>query len=83
LDPAGKPLFSIPIRKAFGGATVTADDKLLVSDGPELIVFGADGVSRVLHDFAQQSLKTPPILTPQGRILVASDETLFCLRVQP
>jgi len=81
-DPVGKPLFSIPIKRAFAGATVTADDKLLVSDGPELIVFGTDGVSRVLHDFAQP-LKTPPILTSQGRILVASDETLFCLRVQP
>jgi len=82
-DPAGNPVFSIPIKNGFGGAAVTADDKLLVADGPELVVFGSDGLSKVLHSFGKESLKTPAILTPQGRILVATDETLFCLQPVP
>jgi hypothetical protein len=76
---SGRMLWEHPLGGKFAGATVTGDDNLLVSEGSRVVVYDLEGKSRVLFDCIDQQLSTPPVLTEKGRLLVASDRTLFCL----
>ena len=50
-----------PALRRFGGAVVTADDKLLASDGPDIVYFGRRGERVAVHNFkdAPQSRDRP------------------------
>jgi hypothetical protein len=75
LGPDGKKLWER--RGAFtGGATMTADDRLLVADGPHVYAVDASGrVSEVTH-VERVVFVTPPILTANGMLVVASGQRL-------
>jgi hypothetical protein len=84
-DTRGSMIWLRPALKKFGGATITAGDKLLGSDGGDVIYFGPTGqrVAVVHLDLDEEaedeeSLSTPPILTKSGRLLVASGTHLYC-----
>lgn len=64
------------------GGVVTGDDHLLLAVGSEIISFDAEGHSRVLSSFKEEVLSTPPILTSQNELLVASPSALHCLKAQ-
>lgn len=80
VNPNGKLAWARGGRVA--GATVTADDQLLVSDGSELAAYDADGKRRILYDFRDEVLSTPPVLTAGGELIVASPNHLFVLSPQ-
>jgi hypothetical protein len=61
------------------GAVVTADDQLIVSADTHLIAFNSEGEGRLLSSFAPDILKTPPILTANHEMLVASASRLYGL----
>jgi hypothetical protein len=74
----GKLLWeSIPGGR-IAGATVTADDQLLVSTSLGVVaVRGADSSHPVVKMDGDSPL-TPPVLTTEGRLLVAGRKTLYC-----
>ena len=67
------------VAAPIAGATVTADNQLLVSSGNSLIVFDAMGDTNFLYFFENEYVDTPPILTERGRIIVATQRKLYCL----
>jgi len=75
----GKLSWSRTTKAYIGGATVTADDQLLVSEGGEIAAYNASGERRVVANIPDAAA-TPPVLTDRGELLVASSDTLFCLR---
>jgi hypothetical protein len=79
IAPSGRLAWVRSLKTARASAVVTADDQLLVSDGSELVVFDESGKRRVLQTFADDVLTTPPVLSSDGEILVASEHRLYCL----
>ena len=79
----GKELWKRQLSGSRVGMIVTPNGDLLVSDGPELAVYNKDGERKRLYEFAGQELCTPPVLTADGELLVASKENLYCLTPQP
>jgi hypothetical protein len=79
--PDGNPRWLKSAAGRTGGAVVTADDQLLVSEGNEVAAYGVRGDRRLVHRFEEQ-LVTAPIIIDGDRILVASDRRLFCLMPQ-
>lgn len=60
------------------GAVVLADDHLLISAGSELLSLDPEGEAKV-HNTFEETLSTAPVMSSDGRILVASSRNLFCL----
>lgn len=79
IENDGKQHLNYVIKNAFKGATATADDKLLVSDGNELVLFEKNGESKLLFDFGNEQILTSPVITNGGDILVATKRFLYCL----
>ena len=61
------------------GAVATID-RLLLSAGHEVACYDETGERDVLFT-AEGFLRTPPVLTQQGEIIVAGDGVLHCLEV--
>jgi hypothetical protein len=61
------------------GATVTADDRLLMAAGARVSAVDAEGRERVLFECPDGQIFAPPILTADGEMLVATRERLHRL----
>jgi hypothetical protein len=61
------------------GIAIAPDDRLLVSAGSKLLAFDARGTRRVLWDFGADSLVTPPAMSRDGALYVASRAHLYRL----
>lgn len=59
-----------------GGATITADDQLLVATDAKIVVVDPAGRTTELASAPKEIFLTPPILTAAGLLLVASGTTL-------
>lgn len=81
LDAAGKLLWQRVPSGPVGGAIVTGDGQLLVAEGERIMRYALDQDHRLI-DLQGEVLTTPPTLTPDGRIYVASKQRLFCLTPQ-
>jgi hypothetical protein len=79
VGPTGAVLWEQALEGAFGGAIVTADDELVASEGSSVSAFDGTGRRRVLQRFPDGSVRTPPVLTASGSILVATERDLYCL----
>jgi hypothetical protein len=64
------------------GAVITADNQLLVTIGSELGAFEANGRYKTLCEFKGESLQTPPTLTSNSELLVASRSKFYCLTLR-
>lgn len=64
---------------AGGLGYITADDLLLLSRGTRLVALDARGKEVLVRDFENERILTPPVITPEGEILVASAKKLYCL----
>ncbi len=78
LDPTGKVIFQRVPSGRLGGAVVTGDGQLVVAEGDRVMRFGLDHDHRLVQ-LEGDVVCTPPTLTPEGRIYVASRQTLYCL----
>lgn len=76
VEPTGGIAWCRPVAEG-ARATVCADDQVLVSEGKQITVFDTTGQRRVLCT-VEEPLVTRPILTANGRLLAASNETLYC-----
>ena len=65
------------------GGLATSDGGLLVAAGGILSVFDSAGERRVLYVLDDDQWVTPPALTSEGRLLIASERYLYCLRAMP
>jgi outer membrane protein assembly factor BamB len=91
LDPSGALRWECALDGPLGGAVVTADNRLVVSAGNSVSTFelvtdddGEESIRRrSLLTIEGQRFGSAPILTPDGLLLVASDEALFCLEPKP
>ena len=79
ISPEGEELWSQYVG-AMSGACVTADDRLLVSAGNIVSAFDAQGERQFLFYFPDEILATSPVLTRRGRLIVASQSHLYCLK---
>lgn len=75
----GKLQWSRVAAGAIGGASVTADDQLLVSEGSELAAYNIKGERRTLFVLPGEQLATPPLLAAHGDLLIATKSHLYCL----
>jgi hypothetical protein len=82
LSAAGKPLWTGPTHGGPAGASVTADDELLVAAGVELAAFGPDGARRVLYT-AENALRASPVMMADDEVLVVTDRELVYLAPKP
>jgi hypothetical protein len=82
VSPAGQVLWTKTVSATPGGLAVTPDGTLLVADGTELAAFNAAGERRVLYASDRGALITPPVVSAQGQVLVASKTHLIALRAR-
>ncbi|MBX9600440.1 MAG: PQQ-like beta-propeller repeat protein [Bryobacteraceae bacterium] len=75
----GKVAWSQSAGAEIRGIAVTPDDQLLVTAGQSLIALDSRGNKRVLRDFAPDSPVTPPAMSRDGDIFVASRTKLYRL----
>jgi len=78
VEPGGTFAWDVAVEGGNAGWGVTADHRLLLSNGPKLLSVGPRGRPTVVHEF-DAPLATAPVLTRGGRILVATAKTLYCL----
>lgn len=81
--PGGEPAWAQHAGAPIAGAIVTADDRVLVAAGDLIQQFEPDGERTVLLQLEGARWTTPPVLTEQGRILVATGQHLYCLEIAP
>ena len=79
ISPSGKLKWSRPVPGHYAHAVVTADDCLLVSEGPDVASYDQKGERRVLCTFPGEELCSPPLLTDRGELIVASRTAVHCL----
>ena len=82
VSPEGKLLWRQPSGGPVAGVAVTPDDELIVAAGSVLAGFDARGTRRVIHDFAGDTLLTPPASVKGGGLLVASARRLYRLETK-
>ncbi|MCF6282925.1 MAG: hypothetical protein L3J28_12090 [Candidatus Polarisedimenticolaceae bacterium] len=79
IDINGQTRWSRPISDTFAGMSISASNKLLISEESSVILIDEAGQSTNLFDTGDEPLTTPPILTENGDILVASGQYLYRL----
>lgn len=79
LNLKGESLWHARPAGPIAGALVTADGQLLAAEGSYLMAYDRAGERRLLQAFEGDTLRTQPLLTKQGYLLVATGEKLYCL----
>lgn len=75
----GKTLWHIYLNENSPGANITANNFLLTSEGNILSAIDQESNRKFIFEFKNETLCTPPILTTENKIYVASKNFLFCL----
>jgi hypothetical protein len=83
IEPDGTPGWRNPISSDAAGMLVTADGYILASDGAELVSFDDKGKRVRMVTLDGEKLSTPPAMSDEGEILVATNRSLYCLARQP
>lgn len=79
VSPDGKIAWSQSAGAAIQGMAIAPDDQLVVTAGQSLISFDSRGNKRVLRDFAPDTPVTPPAMSRDGDLFVASRTKLYRL----
>ena len=64
------------------GASVSTNGYLLTSEGNYLNAFDINGERNFIFNFESEKLYSPPLLTPQNEIYVATKNSLYCLKIK-
>lgn len=81
-SPIGDRLWEFAPTQGRPYAAVSADGWLLVAVDQSVGVLDVDGHGHSLFAVPGEVLRTPPVLTPEGDILVASERSLLCYRYE-
>ncbi len=79
--PEGAPRWTRSLSGA-AGAIALPDGRLLISEGATLITFDGQGAREQLHA-AGEPLRTPPVVTAAGEVVVATAQRVLWLRSAP
>jgi hypothetical protein len=79
IDPAGGIKWDSLLAGSSPGASITENGYLLTSEGDLLCAFNKTGERNFIFQFESEELYTPPILTPDNEIYVATKNFLYCL----
>lgn len=63
-----------------GGAIVTSDNKLLLSEGSIITQLDETGERQFIFQFPGEILTTPPVITSQNEIAVATEGNIYLLK---
>ncbi len=75
----GKLLWDSFTTGTIGGIVTTANEFLIVSEGNLLSAFNESGERKPIYNFIDEVLTTPPVLTDNKEIFVATQNNLCCL----
>jgi hypothetical protein len=64
------------------GGSIALNGYILVPEGNILTAMESDGHRNFIYKFEEEQLFTPPILTPQNEIYIASKNFLYCLQIK-
>ena len=62
-----------------GGAIVTTDDKLLLSEGSTISQFDEKGERQFIFQFPGENITTCPVITKNNNIIVATEGNIYLL----
>ena len=79
VSPRGEAVWARSTGGPVGGVAITPEDRLLVTSGSTLLVFEPSGQVRELFAAPGEVFLTRPVLTAEGKILLASESHLYCL----
>lgn len=65
------------------GATVSANNQLIVTSGSEISVFDPMGLSRAIWHLESEELRTPAVISEDGALYFATDQCLYRLEPAP
>lgn len=82
IDSKGVIIWNKHLSGTSPGAVVSANGYLLTSEGNMLSAFDGNGDRNFIFQFESEDLFSPPLLTPQNEILVATKEYLYCLKIK-
>jgi hypothetical protein len=78
----GKLLWAKAARRTLVGAIVTANDRLLVTEGSEIVAYDEKGQREILIQLPEEPFVTPPVLTADGGIFAATARALYSFEVK-
>ena len=65
-----------------GGAVVTSDNKLLLSEGEYIMQFNESGEREFIFQFPGERLTTPPVVNTNNEIIAATEGSIYLLSPQ-
>lgn len=80
INPSGQLVWMRALTGKYGGCSITADNQLLVSDGPEIVAYNPTGERKLIFK-CNELVLTPPVLLENGNLLAATANALYCLSV--
>ena len=83
LSPDGTLLWQKPAAGIVAGLAAIPSGGVLVSSGNAMVRFSAQGEQSMVHEFPGEVLKTPPAMTKDGDLVVASGRHLYRLTTRP
>jgi hypothetical protein len=81
INPDGKAAWTRELDADVSGVVATADNRLLVTAGSQLLTLDAGGTPNVLFT-SEDRLRTPAAPTSAGDIVIAGERQIYCLRPQ-
>ncbi|RPI74089.1 MAG: hypothetical protein EHM47_04575 [Ignavibacteriales bacterium] len=82
IDPNGGLNWNKYLSDISPGASISVNGYLLTSEGDLLSAFNSNGERNFIFEFPSEKLFSPPLLTPQNEILVATQNFLYCLKIK-
>jgi hypothetical protein len=79
IEPDGKVAWETAAPGRVFRIAVTSDNQLIAASGKQLIAIDAKGESRTLMTLESGAFQTPPVVSAQGDVFVASATQLYCL----
>jgi hypothetical protein len=74
----GKLQWAKSARRTLGGAIVTSNDRLVATEGSEIVSYDTKGQREILAQLSDDPFVTPPVLSAHGEILAATKTALVC-----
>ena len=64
------------------GANISSNNFLLTPEGDLLFAIDENGNRNFIYKFEKEKLCTPPLITPESELFIATKNYLYCLKPQ-
>lgn len=79
LDRTGRRKWEQATGGEMAGGVFTSDNRLLVSTGSYIMSFSVEGTRGLVCAFSGETTTSPPVLVPQGGLVVTTQQALYYL----